>query len=355
MEFATVLRFFYNINIMKKYILFIILGFISISNITDAHEGYHPQPHPLNSPNYHEINTVEDIPTISSNADELRTSLIKQIIELLTYLIQRQQGENTNTVTNTVSNEIKSDIVSARGNLMLTIDDNYRYFRANSLPDHTMIGGNYAHTATAQNINFKTLRFPKLNSNPTYYSIPWTFGIAINGVAFEPFAAEWWNNERNGDWQEDPFVTLRGFDISNAHVQPSGLYHYHGLPTQLMDGHNSSTHSPIIGYAADGFPVYYLYISENPSNINNSIIRAESSWQLKSGTRPDGPRGRYDGTYNEDYEYVPGSGDLDECNGRYGSTLEYPSGTYYYVLTEEFPYIPRCLMANPDPSFSTMR
>ena len=78
----------------------------------------------------------------------------------------------------------------------------------------------------------------------------------------------------------------------------------------------------------------------------------KASYNVKSGTRPSGPGGRYDGTYTKDFEYVQGQGDLDQCNGRTGITPEYPNGTYYYVVTNQFPFIPRCLMGNADSSFS---
>jgi hypothetical protein len=51
------------------------------------------------------------------------------------------------------------------------------------------------------------------------------------------------------------------------------------------------------------------------------------------------------GTFHEDYEYVPGSGDLDEFNGRTVQTPEYPEGVYAYFLTVDdegqlaFPYL----------------
>ena len=69
---------------------------------------------------------------------------------------------------------------------------------------------------------------------------------------------------------------------------------------------------------------------------------------MKSGTRPTGegePGGTYDGTYRDDYEYVEGSGDLDECNG---TTL---NGVYGYYITDGFPYIMSCFKGTPDPSF----
>ena len=41
------------------------------------------------------------------------------------------------------------------------------------------------------------------------------------------------------------------------------------------------------------------------------------------------------GAYIDDYEYVSGLGDLDQYNGRFGITPEYPSGTYAYFVTTD--------------------
>jgi hypothetical protein len=45
----------------------------------------------------------------------------------------------------------------------------------------------------------------------------------------------------------------------------------------------------------------------------------------------------------QDYEYIESNSELDDCGGRFAVTPEYPEGTYYYVLTDNWPYIPRCL------------
>jgi hypothetical protein len=81
----------------------------------------------------------------------------------------------------------------------------------------------------------------------------------------------------------------------------------------------------------------------------------KSSYRLKKTARPggeDAPSGQPDGSFGLDYEYVAGSGDLDEFGGRTGPTPEFPQGTYYYVLTEDWPFIPRAHRGTPDPSFS---
>jgi len=48
---------------------------------------------------------------------------------------------------------------------------------------------------------------------------------------------------------------------------------------------------------------------------------------------------------------VKDAGDLDEANGRFGVTPEFPQGTYHYVLTDDFPFIPRQFKGTPDSSF----
>jgi len=178
------------------------------------------------------------------------------------------------------------------------------------------------------------------------------FGVAINGVAFDPGAAEWWNNDPASGWQYEALsgkINL-GMDQNNAHVQPNGAYHYHGLPTGLIDQLGDGKKMLLIGYAADGFPIYERY-GYTIKDLRSSIKVLRSSYQLKQGTRPSGPGNRYDGTFVQDYNYVAGSGDLDECNGRIGVTPEFLRGTYYYVITSEFPFIPRCFRGTPDDSF----
>ena len=61
--------------------------------------------------------------------------------------------------------------------------------------------------------------------------------------------------------------------------------------------------------------------------------------------------GSYDGTFVQDYEYVAGLGDLDQANGRTGTTPEYPEDTYYYVITPNFPFIPRYWRDEPSRDF----
>ena len=108
----------------------------------------------------------------------------------------------------------------------------------------------------------------------------------------------------------------------------------------------------VVGWAADGFPIYGPLAHNVADDATSELVRMRSSYRVKAGERPENaPPGNHDGTYEEDHEYIAGLGDLDECNGRVGVTPEFPGGTYYYVLTDDYPWVPRLFRGTPDPTF----
>lgn len=237
----------------------------------------------------------------------------------------------------------------------ITEEGNKRVIESNGIPDHApgrFPNRGNPNSISAQNHHFEMTLEPRAARQTTPFQLG-LFGIAINGVPFDPGAAEFWNRDRNSGWQYEALgggVNL-GVDQHNAHVQPTGSYHYHGLPTGLVQAQRASGRMTLVGYAADGFPIYAVWGHRNPDDLESELVVLKSSYQLRRGMRNGGPGGRHDGTFVQDWEYLEGSGDLDECNGRTGVTAEYPNGTYYYVLTEEFPFIPRAFRGTPDPSF----
>ena len=111
---------------------------------------------------------------------------------------------------------------------------------------------------------------------------------------------------------------------------------------------NPTRHSPILGWAFDGHPIYgpYAYVDRENKNPYNQLTQMRSSYRVKS-SRDALITGLTDqmGKYIEDYEYIEGSGDLDQYNGRYCVTPEYPGGVYAYFCTldgstgnPKFPY-----------------
>ncbi|MTI09609.1 YHYH protein [Curvivirga aplysinae] len=239
----------------------------------------------------------------------------------------------------------------------ISSDNSYRYIESNGIPDHNT--GSFPNRGNPNHISEQKHKF-RVKINPQKASKPiklgmGPFGVAINGVPFEPFAAEFWNRDRNSGWQYEAmtgFINL-GLDKNNAHVQPNGSYHYHGIPTGLIKSWSPNSHSPVLGYAADGFPIYGLLGTSN-SDGSGPIKELTSSWRLKTGARPkntSSPGGKYDGRFVEDFEFIKGLGDLDELNGKFTITPDYPEGTYAYFLTTNYPYIPRLFAGEPDPSF----
>jgi len=91
---------------------------------------------------------------------------------------------------------------------------------------------------------------------------------------------------------------------------------------------NSSSHSPIIGWAYDGNPIYGPYGFDS----TGSVKRMDSGYtQVSSSVRPNILRYPL-GFFVDDYSFT-NTGDLDEHNGKYGPTPEYPDGTYAYFCT----------------------
>ena len=164
-------------------------------------------------------------------------------------------------------------------------------------------------------------------------------GVSVTGIPFRPGTAEYYDANGRGGFSRNPASGWRvegmgagpklGMDNQNAHVDMRGLYHYHGVSEALA----ASLTSNQIGYAADGFPIYYA-----PTQVS-------SSYQLKPGTRPTAPFGRYDGSYVEDWEFNAGSGNLDECNGAM------VDGSYAYFATDTYPFYPRCFKGTVSPDF----
>ncbi len=137
-----------------------------------------------------------------------------------------------------------------------------------------------------------------------------------------------------------------GTDDNNAHVQPGGVYHYHGMPEGFIEkqGGNSSTMT-LIGWAADGFPIYARYGYSDPMDSTSPIRAVTGSYQFVTDISESRPSVELYalGTFSQDYEYINGSGDLDECNGRFGVTPEFPEGIYHYYATDTYPFFQRCV------------
>jgi hypothetical protein len=226
---------------------------------------------------------------------------------------------------------------------------------SNAIPNHDFDDATAAFATPTAAIE-KTFDLPR---NPTFAATTTPLeltsydAVMLDGVVVDLLAAGCYGvgdgrigcNDLGTPWRYDPMSPNADFgtDAHHAHTQPDGRYHYHGDPLAMYGGPTAP--SPVIGFAADGFPVYGPYFDDG-----TTVRVALSGYTLKSGARPSGagePGGTYDGTFIDDYEYT-GGGDLDECNGM---TVD---GQYGYYVTATYPWVLGCLRGAPDPSFGKM-
>ena len=249
-----------------------------------------------------------------------------------------------------------------QGELTITLSPSSCIFASNSIPNHSLDGRRFANPLRPVSKTFQVPRNPSIAASPTALSLAYDNAIMLNGVKLDLLAAACYGvgrgqalgrerigcNRSDRPWRYDPMHPGNNFgtDRHNAHTQPDGAYHYHGDPKAL---YLSGVPSPVIGFAADGFPIYGPYISDAAG-----LRRVRSGYRLKSGPRQpqagEGafPGGRYDGTFVDDWEFT-GDGDLDRCNG-----MVY-NGSYAYFVTDSYPWVMGCFAGTPDPSFRKRR
>ncbi|MDC0588967.1 sulfatase-like hydrolase/transferase [Porticoccaceae bacterium] len=243
------------------------------------------------------------------------------------------------------------------GNLTISASAGKCRLQSNGVPNHDFNDGpqSFPNNLSEQNYNYQITDSPVFASSNTALAIGSDNGLMLNGVKIDLLAAACFavGDEKTGcgdmsqPWRFDPMFPANGFrvDSHNAHVQPSGSYHYHGTPNAMFAA-NTAVESPLVGFAADGFPIFGSWFDDK-----GTVRKALPSYRLKSGARQAvsgyaTPSGDYDGTYRDDYEYIENLGDLDECNGMQ------VNGVYGYFITDGYPYIMGCLKGRMDPSFN---
>jgi len=276
---------------------------------------------------------------------------------------------------------------------------------------HTMLFPNLPkYTATL----YRIPRTPSAPGTKTLTGLG-AIGYFMDGVAmFDTRDAFYWNGSAeangNGNWNRDAWVNEGvTFDPGQAHQPGDGTHHYHANPIALRyllgdhvdfisgtktysESTNTVTkHSPILAWVRDGYPLYGPYGYSNATNPAGGVRRIVSGYVLRNGqfgTQNLTANGRTNippwavrlyggaanavlgpnvsatyplGRYMEDNDYLGDLGytkgvdfDLDEYNGRFCVTPEYPNGTYAYFVgittngTPAFPYnIGRAFYGNP--------
>ena len=222
----------------------------------------------------------------------------------------------------------------------ITIKGKMTCINSNGVPEHEI--GRFPNRANPNEFKKHSLSFcfptiPRLTKNVKWGLM--TVGVSSAGIPIRPYTAEYFDlSKRNrysknsgSGWRKQAMYDPRslGIDLQNGHVDRSGLYHYHGIMSEVKEVNKDT----LIGYAPDGFKIIY-----RPNVIN-------SSWKLKSGKRPSPPGGIYNGEFEEDFEYHFEYGSLDECTGMKVNEV------YTYFATETYPFFPRCFKGEINRNF----
>jgi hypothetical protein len=241
-----------------------------------------------------------------------------------------------------------------------TCSSTTRTMTSNRLPNHTVgtfpnVGNPNAITAQS-GPTFSAKLVPVTATTNQILNVP---GYALNGVKFEPTTAGACpsnitstancNLAMSSDiWRIEALGQTAfnfGVDVHNAHVQPTGEYHYHGLPEGILTNAGASSTNMkmvILGFAADGYPIYGRYGYTTATDATSALKVIRGSYAMDTVADANRPSLTLVpmGAFVSDWNYSAGSGDLD---GRFGVTPEFPNGIYHYYATDSYPYLPRCL------------
>ena len=286
-------------------------------------------------------------------------------------------GNSTENILTNIDEEVynNDESVLAYSRYTWSSDGTNRILNGNGIPNHevgTFPNSNNPNGISEQNVSASFTLCPSIihESGVEVVGPAMAIAYALNSVKFDPATAGRCNDagecslaRGEGNWNIEALGHETfdfGDDMNHAHVQPNGAYHYHGMPELLINFLGDEDGMTLIGWASDGFPIYARYGYSNPEDSQSQLKVLTTSYRLKSKAdenRPNtltailgGPNETNNinkpipmGAFTQDYEYVEGLGDLDECNGRFGTTPEFPNGIYYYVVSDDFPFFTRCL------------
>jgi hypothetical protein len=264
-----------------------------------------------------------------------------------------------------------SNQTSFEASLKITSSNNQCSFVSNSIANHDFnnTSADFETDVEENNLQFYISQDPQLTPTTIALSETTSNAIFLNGVvlALHPIGcyrpdSEFAGSDGNafvdcGDnaaWYIDVLGLYDnyGADQHNALTYTSGQYHYHGGPNALFDDAPEIEGSPVIGFAADGFPIYGSYFFDEDLQ---QLRKARSGYTLKEGNRQpinglnpadDSENSdAYDGTYIADWEFTD-DGDLDKCNGM---TIDQQYG---YYVTDSYPWVMACFSGTPNSSFN---
>jgi len=251
------------------------------------------------------------------------------------------EGRSTN---GTINNDVASISADVQEVAYTSTDV---YIKATGIPDYYIgpFNGD-PNTPVDDNATFDIPRDPQPATGTHTATGLGAIGVLINGV-------DVFNMSDNNSYQNDNvwfnnagYVEASSFDAAKGHPQQQGVYHNHENPVSLEAEVGATSSNPtVIGYAIDGYPILNDYASLTP---NGPIEKMMSGYELRTysnNTRGNGGppvNSTYpDGYFEQDYQYVAGQSlasgeaELDQYNGAFVYTPQFPNGTYAYFATTD--------------------
>jgi hypothetical protein len=226
------------------------------------------------------------------------------------------------------------------------------YIKSNGIARTSWLGQPSEYNKYNPRAQSYVFRFPLIRSAAPITSINnpipalGNIGVAIDGVPFRSPNSGKTTTLGGKIYTENKVI----YPVQDFFTDGSGIiesdrsFFYHSDPT-LLYVKNTIVHSPLLGFAFDGLPIYGPYGYRDPMNQFSGVKVMRSNYQITEVQRANGTVP--DGTFIEDFEYVEGLGDLDEYNSRFCKTPEFPNGTQAYFVTVDpddhalprYPYI----------------
>ena len=171
-----------------------------------------------------------------------------------------------------------------------------------------------------------------------------TVAVLVNGLPLQHLSqGESWDNQ--GEWQVN--TARRNIRNQTPLCVRTQYVRYHFVTPEVVNltDWDKNNHSPIVGWALDGLPIYGPYVFSDVNDDTSDVIRIKSPWVLRTGQRQTGPGGAYTGEFVQDYrldstlESQPGY--VDRFNHRYAVTPDSNGDKiHHYVLTVDQDHVP---------------
>jgi len=238
----------------------------------------------------------------SSGSASVEVTGVLNIINITNEIFSNRISDCASYADNYVSNvRDLTRVIDFEGYVNVEVFDSYCNLSSDNIPNHDFndTSANFRTNVAEIDREFRVQRDPQMAPEISQINRQAWDAVMLNGVVVDVKSAGCYkpsesradadgNTEAgcgpNDNWMLIPleYSTKFGADIHNAHVQPDGTYHYHGNPNAMFDDSPSGEGSPVIGFAADGFPIYGSYILDS---LTGSYRKALSGYTLKEGTR----------------------------------------------------------------------